>query len=398
MDKGKGRAIETSSPTQVVASPPPMSPALPPAKIEVKPSSPMPPPPPSPILLAGLALPPAAVSDLLKRAAAELPMRPVKFALIGEYKDCFSGEDLVVWLVDNVQGFGGSLDRAEDAARDLCEREGVLRRIGEFGNAFENNEEAYYQFRPKVGLLNTKCKHCSLSKYKAFDLHTEYMKHHNPDNGAVSSPVIANLAPVADNLVKRSNTFFHSVQKVINSNSSSEPKHIRLRAEAEAADKTYRIAVRKLDRQRLGLEERIEDTLKVLQKWELDRLRAVKTVLLQFHGTLSNLPASLQPSLDRSSTLIASYQAESDIKALIEQYRTGPFKPMAQVYENVAHDEADVYFGIDLRKWADGGWSGLRNGEEKDKIPDVLSVLLQALDIAYKKLPSDVGRCSGRTL
>lgn len=128
-----------------------MSPTLPPSvTIDARGASPMPPPPPPPILLAGLALPPSAVSDLLKRAASDLPLRPVKFPIIGEYKDCFTGEEFATWLVDNVQGFGGSLDRAEDAAKDLCEREGVLRRVGEFGNAFENNEEAFYQFRPKV--------------------------------------------------------------------------------------------------------------------------------------------------------------------------------------------------------------------------------------------------------
>ena len=206
--------------------------------------------------------------------------------------------------------------------------------------------------------------------------------------------MIANFVPAADNLVKRSNTFFHSVQKAINPNTSSEPKYIRLRTEADAADKAYRVAVRKLDRQRLYLEESIEDTLKLLQKWELDRLRAVKTVLLQYHGTLANIPNSLQQSLDRSSLLIASYQAESDLRALIEQYRTGPFKPVAQVYESIAHDEADVYFGIDLRKWADGGWSGVRGGEEKDKVPEVLSVLLEALNAAYTRMPNEMGTSS----
>lgn len=148
VDKGKGKASEDAP--AVLMSPPPMSPALPPPKVEIRGSSPVPPLPPPPILLAGLALPPAAVSDLLKRAAAEMPLRPVKFPIIGEYKDCFNGEEFVVWLVENVQGFGGSLDRAEEAARDLTERDGALRRVGEFGNAFENNEESYYQFRPKV--------------------------------------------------------------------------------------------------------------------------------------------------------------------------------------------------------------------------------------------------------
>ncbi|EJD07412.1 uncharacterized protein FOMMEDRAFT_100626 [Fomitiporia mediterranea MF3/22] len=369
VDKGKGKEVEKSP--EALMSPPPISQPLPPPKIDARGASPMPPPPPPPILLAGLALPPAAVSDLLKRAAEQINLRPIKFPIIGEYKDCFSGEEFVVWLVDNVQGFGGSLDRAEDAARDLTERDGVLRRVGEFGNAFENNEEAFYQFRPK-----------------AFNLGEEYAKQELHEGG-LTSP-IANLSPMADNLVKRSNNFVNIVSKAINEQRHSEPFYVRARAEANAADNAYRGAVRKLDRQRLGLEERLEDTLKTLQKWETDRLRAVKTVLLQYQGTLANLPNALQPSVDRSSTLIASYQPEADLRALIERYRTGPFKPVAHVYESLTHEEADVYFGIDLRRWAEGSWDSLRSDAPlKDNVPEVLTAMLNALDAAYPGLPND---------
>lgn len=107
---------------------------------------------PPPILLAGLAMPPSVVSTLMKRAAAELPLRSIRVPLLGEYQDCFSGEEFAAWLNANVPGFGGNLDRAEDAARDLTEREGLLRRIGEFGNTFELSDEAFFQFRPKVCL------------------------------------------------------------------------------------------------------------------------------------------------------------------------------------------------------------------------------------------------------
>lgn len=148
VDKGKGKErVDDYIPE--VASPPPMSPLTPP-KLDLDRSSPMPPMPPPPILLAGLSLPPVAVSQLLTRAAAELPLRPVRFPLLGEYQDAFTGEEFVTWLKDNVDGFGGSLDRAEEAARDLTERENVLRRLGELGNQFELSDEAFYQFRPKV--------------------------------------------------------------------------------------------------------------------------------------------------------------------------------------------------------------------------------------------------------
>ena len=51
-----------------------------------------------------------------------------------------------------------------------------------------------------------------------------------------------------------------------------------------------------------------------------------------------------------------------------------------------------MVFGIDLRKWAEGGWSALTSGEEKkDLVPPVLTALLDALEVAYLKLPNDAG-------
>lgn len=99
----------------------------------------------------------------------------------------------------------------------------------------------------------------------------------------------------------------------------------------------------------------------------------------------------MEPSLERSATLISAYQPESDLTALIERYRTGPFRPTPQLYESVSHDESDVVFGIDLRKWAEGGWYALTQSEvKKDTIPPVLTVLLHGLDEAYERLPNDI--------
>lgn len=148
VDKGKGKAVIFEASPMQLNSPLPISPPLPP-KVEI-PSSPMPPMAAEPMLLAGLSLPPVAVSQLLTKAASELNLRPVRFPLLGEYKDCFTGDEFVAWLKENVQGLGGSLDRAEQAAKDLTERDGLLRRIGELGNDFEHSEEAFYQFRPKA--------------------------------------------------------------------------------------------------------------------------------------------------------------------------------------------------------------------------------------------------------
>ena len=92
--------------------------------------------------------------------------------------------------------------------------------------------------------------------------------------GTLDSPK-ATLAPAGESLIKRTGTLANLVSKVMNA--ASEPAHIRAREDAKVADQAYRGAVRNVDRQRLVLEDRIEDTLKTLQAWEAERLRAVKS-------------------------------------------------------------------------------------------------------------------------
>lgn len=367
--KGKGKEIPTESPEN--ASPPPMSP-LPPPKVDI-PAHPILPskaPEPEPILIAGLAFPPAAISQLLTRAAGELPLRPIRFPVIGEYQDCFTGEEFAIWLKDHLEALGDSYERAEDAARDLAENEGLLRRVGEFGNRFEFSDEAFYQFRPK-----------------AFEL----SRPSEPTD--ITSPIRKTMQqPVAENLLKKTNNFLNVVSKAMNTQNG--PAHIKARQDAEEADRDYQVAVRRLDRHRLGLEERVEETLKKMQRWETERLRAVKTALLQFQGIISNLPKSAEHSIERSSTLVAAYNPDSDLVALIERYRTGPFRPSPQVYEPITHDELDVVYGIDLRRWIDlvshddQSASGAPQ-EKADVIPPALRVLLAALQDAYGRLSSD---------
>ncbi|KAI0820816.1 hypothetical protein BC628DRAFT_1329645 [Trametes gibbosa] len=374
VDKGKGRATDGGASTpQRIKSPPPME--LPPAVAKVAPpkleTDPVPPPPLPPMDVAGIPMTPAEVSALMKRAKEELPLRPVRFPLIGEYQDCFSGEEFASWLNASVKAFQGNLDHAEVAARVLTEKYNLLRRLGELGNDFENADDAYYQFRAKAFTLDAPPAPAQ--------------------NAAATLTPIDKLTPLTQNIAERTGGFATLVSKAFTAN--TEPQYVRARRDAETADKDYRVAVRKLDRQRLGLEERIEDTLKTLQKWELDRLRAVKTVLTQYYNTLAKVSKSTGASSERVETLIASYQPEQDIKVLIERCRTGPFRPVAQVYESITHDESDVVFGIDLRRWADSAyWNVSTPGERKEEAPGVLLALLGALQEAYPKLPDDAER------
>ena len=115
-------------------------------------------------------------------------------------------------------------------------------------------------------------------------------------------------------------------------------------------------------------------------------------VLTQYYNCLSKVSKAYSGNNERVENLIASYQPEQDIKVLIERSRTGPFRPVAQVYESIAHDESDVVFGIDLRKWADSAyWNVTSPGEKKEDIPPLLTSLFAALAEAYPKLPNDAG-------
>lgn len=80
---------------------------------------------------------------------------------------------------------------------------------------------------------------------------------------------------IAPEIAKTSGTLVDIVSKAWAS--SAEPPFIRRRREATNAETEYRKAVRSLDRHRLKLEERIEESLKALQTWESDRLHAVKS-------------------------------------------------------------------------------------------------------------------------
>lgn len=149
LDKGKARATEAD----LIASPPPLSPPLPPklnVTISESESEKNGDANDQKVLLAGLPFTYPQISALLTRAKAEMSLRPVRFPLLGEYQDCFTGKEFVGWLLENVSELQKDLDIVFAAARDLTEREDLLRRLGEFGNHFDNADDAFYQFRPKV--------------------------------------------------------------------------------------------------------------------------------------------------------------------------------------------------------------------------------------------------------
>lgn len=131
------------------------------AKDKKIPGSPMPSSPPPPVLLSGLSLPQAALRSLLERLehhilttsppfSADSPdvRSRSKTTIIGTYNNTASGEEIVQWLVDNVEGFGRDWERAEEAAASILSW-GFMARIG-VGRGFEPSSDSYYVLKLAV--------------------------------------------------------------------------------------------------------------------------------------------------------------------------------------------------------------------------------------------------------
>jgi hypothetical protein len=108
----------------------------------------------------------------------------------------------------------------------------------------------------------------------------------------------------------------------------------KLRREAREADERYKGAIRRLDQIRCRLEEDVIDNLRFMEQCELDRLKAIKAVVLDFSGAISNVIPNLQSTVDNMMLYQETIQPLGDLRYLLENYRTGGFVPRVQAYEN----------------------------------------------------------------
>lgn len=123
---------------------------------------------------------------------------------------------------------------------------------------------------------------------------------------------------------------------------SAEPRHTRLRRDADNAEKVYEEAVRNLDRTRCQVEEVLFEHYGLTQRWEADRIRAVQSVLASYnHAVQAQLPI-LHQSSSRSFKIHEGLDPSLELRALIRQARTGPFHPAIERFQPYYHDEISL--------------------------------------------------------
>lgn len=320
---------------------------------------------PEPIDIGDQTYQPEQVKQMLTHALDHIKLGETKVPILGTYQNVSTGADITDYIQKHMNG--SSVSYAERVGQDLIDH-GFLRLIGNMGSTFANSSRMNYQWRPKVfqitGIPEKRPKFIGRTTTLA-----------SSDGGSQpDSPVIGDR--VSDYL---------GGWNPLNNQFPNETPGDKLRREARDADERYKTAVRKLDGLRCNLEEAMVDHLKFMERCELDRLKAIKSVILDFSGAISNVIPSLQSTVDNMMLFQETVQPLSDVRYLLENYRTGSYIPKVTVYENYYNNVDEQTFGVDIEA---------RARSDRKKVPLIITTLLTFLDSHYPDLEGDEARRS----
>ncbi|KAI0472006.1 hypothetical protein GGR56DRAFT_667725 [Xylariaceae sp. FL0804] len=303
---------------------------------------------------------PEQVKKILSHMMNTVKMGETKVPILGTYLNTSCGSDIVEYLQRHMGST--SVSYSERIGQDLVAN-GFLRLVGNVGNNFANSSKLFYQWRPKAfTMAGVPEKKSPVGR--SFSMPT------SPENGS-DSPVVGAVSE------------YLAGWNVLNNQYPNETPPQRMRREAREADDKYKGGVKKLDELRCELEEAIYVHLKFLERCELDRLKAIKTVVLDFSGTISNVIPSLQSSVDSMMLFQETVQPMGDLRYLLENYRTGRFAPKVITYENYYNQVDEQTFGVDLEA---------RARADKKRVPIIVTTLLTYLDHHYPDLEGDEAR------
>lgn len=264
---------------------------------------------------------PEQVKKILTHMLNSIKLGEAKVPILGVYQNVSTGSD----ITDYIQRHMGatSVSYAERVGQDLVTN-GFLRLIGNVGSTFANSSKMNYQWRPKVFQITG-----IPEKKKPLDRVSSI----GSTKDGIESPIVGSMGEIL------------STWNPLNNAHPNETPSERLRRESVEADDRYKASVRRLDELRCQLEEKIIDHLKFMERCELDRLKAIKAVILDFSGAISNTIPSLQSTVDNMLLYQETVQPIGDLRYLLENYRTGSFVPKVQTYDNY-YNSVDGKFSI----------------------------------------------------
>ena len=252
---------------------------------------------------------PEQVKKILTHMLNTIKLGEAKVPILGIYQNVSIGSDITEYIQKHMGAT--SVSHAERIGQDLVAN-GFLRLIGNVGSTFANSSKMNYQWRPKVFQMTG-----IPEKKRPLDRVSSIAS-----NGDAIESSVGSVGEIL------------STWNPLNNSHPNETPAERLRRESTEADERYKASVRRLDELRCQLEEKMVDHLKFMERCEFDRLKAIKAVILDFSGAISNAIPSLQSTVDNMMLYQETVQPIGDLRYLLENYRTGAFVPRVQVYDN----------------------------------------------------------------
>ncbi|KAJ5411553.1 uncharacterized protein N7487_005912 [Penicillium crustosum] len=299
-----------------------------------------------PIELGERIFPPDHLKKLLTHMLDNIKLGEAKVPIIGTYLNVSTGADISQYIQTYMEA--ENLAQVEIIGQDMVDN-GLLRLVGNMGNVFANSSKMNYQWRPKVFQITVA----------------------SSEDGSSSDSPIASVSEMLSGWNPLNNPY------------PNETPSEKLRREALEADERYKVAVRRLDQIRCRLEEEVIGQLKYMEQCELDRLKAIKAVVLDFSGAISNVIPNLQSTVDHMMLYQETIQPLGDLRYLLENYRTGGFVPKIQAYENYYGSVEEQNFGVDLEA---------RARADRKRVPILVTTILTYLDNRYPELEGDEAR------
>lgn len=293
---------------------------------------------------------PEEVKRILTHMLEMIPQGEVKVPILGTYMNTSSGVDVVEYLQKHMGA--SSISYAEKIGQDLVDN-GFLRLIGNVGSTFANSSRMNYQWRPRVFQIT------GIPEKKKPLMRVTSMTGSEDAASITDSPTVTSVSELLAGWNPLNNPY------------PNETPSEKLHREAREADEKYKSAVKKLDALRCTLEEDIITHLRFMERCELDRLRAIKSVVLDFSGAISNAIPGLQSTVDNMMLYQETIQPAGDLRYLLENYRTGAFVPKVQPYENYYGSVEDQSFGVDLEA---------RARADRKRVPIIVTSVLTFLD------------------
>jgi hypothetical protein len=264
-----------------------------------------------PIELGERVFPPDHLKKLLSHMLDHIKLGEAKVPIIGTYLNVSTGADIAQYIQKYMEA--ENLAQVERIGQDMVDN-GLLRLVGNMGNVFANSSKMNYQWRSKVFQIT------GIPEKKKPLMRVTSVA--SSEDGSGNESPIASVSEILSGWNPLNNPY------------PNETPSEKLRREAMEADERYKVAVRKLDQIRCRLEEEVITQLKYMEQCELDRLKAIKAVVLDFSGAISNVIPNLQSTVDHMMLYQETIQPLGDLRYLLENYRTGGFVPRIQAYEN----------------------------------------------------------------